>query len=146
MATSNTFRTDLYSLHNYIQNTSIVHPKEIIIEVLRDFFSEDSYYHYVKDEWGFPKTPDLTGVDLEAGFNDDITTRLFIGEPHRYDVIYQPSLLITSQGNRAVPLSFSNNDGVVINEVTRFIDGYGNESFISTPSYMQQAGAWEGNI
>jgi len=49
MATINTFKTDLYNLYNYSQNTAIVHPKEILIETLREVFSEDSYYHYVKN-------------------------------------------------------------------------------------------------
>lgn len=146
MGTANTFRTDLYSIHNYIQNTCITHPKEVFIEALRNFFAEGSYYHYVKDEWGFPKTPDLTGVDLEAGIDDDVTTRLFIGEPYRYDVIYYPAVLVRSGGTRFQPISFNNNRDVVQNEVTRFVDGYGNERFVTMPSYIFNAGAWEGTI
>jgi hypothetical protein len=146
MGTANTFRTDLYSIHNYIQNTCITHPKEVFIETLRNFFADGSYYHYVKDEWGFPLTPDLTGVDLEAGIDDDVTTRLFIGEPYRYDVIYYPALLVRSGGMRFQPISFNNNRDVVQNEVTRFIDGYGNERYVTMPSYIFNAGAWEGTI
>jgi len=146
MATANSFRTDLYSLHSYVQNTCITHPKEIIIEVLRNFFSRDSYYHFVKDEWGFPKTPDHTGLDLEAGINDDVTTRLLIGEPYRYDIIYYPAILVKSGGCRFTPISFNNNRDTVQSEVTRFIDGYGNERFVSIPMYIVNAGAWEGTI
>lgn len=146
MATSNTYRTDLYALHNYIQNTFWVHPKEVFIESLRNFFRQDSYYHFVADEWGFPKTNSQAGLELDAGIEDEENTRIFIGDRFRYDVIFYPSLLIKATGNSFVPVSFNNNRGVVFNEVTRFVDGYGNESFTTTPSYLQHSGAWEGSI
>lgn len=146
MGNANSFRTDLYSLFNYIQNTSIVHPKEVFIESLRDFFSRDSYYHFVKDQWGFPKTPEQVNLSLDAGFNDDSSTRIFIGEPYRYDVIYYPAVLVRFSNNRFVPVSFNNDKDVVHYNVTRFVDGYGNESFVSVPSYIVNSGAWEGAI
>lgn len=146
MGTGSSYRTDLYALHNVIQNTLITHPKEIFIESLREFFSQDSYYHYVRDSWGFPKTPDLTGVPLEAGYDDDVTTRIFIGEPYRFDVVYYPALLIRPAGARFVPISFNNEEGSVQWSAQRFIDGYGNESIIHTPSSFIKAGAWEGSI
>lgn len=146
MGSANTYQTDLYGIHNYVQNTLLIHPKEAFIELLRDFFSQDSYFHYTADQFGFPKTVDQTDLPLDAGINDDVTTRLFIGEPFRYDVPYYPSLLIRSAGSRFVPISFNNNKDDVHYSVTRFVDGYGNESFVSTPSYIVQAGAWEGTI
>lgn len=146
MGTGNTYRTDLYVLHNVSQNTLVTQPKEIIIESLREFFSDDSYYHYVRDEWGFPKTPDLTNFPIEAGYNDDTTTRLFIGEPYRLDVIYYPALLVRPAGSRFVPISFNNEDGSVQWTARRFVDGYGNESMVQTPESFIKAGAWEGSI
>ena len=56
--TGNFFKSDLYKIHDVVQNTMIVFPKEIIIATLRDFFSEDSYYGYRRDNFGFPQTPD----------------------------------------------------------------------------------------
>lgn len=146
MGTVNTLRTDLYALHDYIQNTLLVHPKAQIIEALREFFSQDSYFHFVRDEWGFPKTPDLTDVELEAGLNDDVTTRVFIGEQYRYDIIYYPAILVRNSSSKFVPLSFNNNKDTVQYDVVRFVDGYGNETFTSTPSHIINAGAWEGTI
>lgn len=146
MPTVNTFRSDLQSLHNIVQNSMVTHPKEVFIESLREFFSDDAYYHYVRDEWGFPKTIDLTNVDLEAGYNDDITTRLFIGEPFRQDVIYYPAILIRHGGSSFVPISFNNEEGSVQWTARRFVDGYGNESLVQTPSHFIKAGAWEGTI
>ena len=144
--TANTFRTDLYSIFNSVQNTAIVHPKEIFIESLRTFFGRDSYYHFVADEWGFPKTPDLTDMANEAGIDDDLTTRIFIGESYRQDMIFYPSVTVKNGGTRFVPISFNNNEGVVHYSVTRFIDGYGNESFVSTPAFIKKSGAWEGTM
>ena len=146
MGTANTWRTDLNVLHNISQNTLATHPKEIFIESLREFFSQDSYYHYVRDEWGFPKTPDLTGLPIEAGYNDDTTTRLFIGEPYRFDAIYYPALLVRPAGARFVPISFNNEEGSVQWAAQRFVDGYGNESLVQTPSSFIKAGAWEGSV
>jgi hypothetical protein len=146
MGTANTFRSDLNALHNIVQNTLQTHPKETFIESLREFFSQDSYYHYVRDEWGFPQTPDLTGMPLEAGYSDDTTTRIFIGEPYRQGVIYYPALLVRPAGARFVPISFNNEQGSVQWEAQRFVDGYGNETIIQTPAYFIKAGAWEGSV
>jgi len=146
MGTANTFRTDLYSIHNVIQNTLVTHPKEIFIESLREFFSQDAYYHYVSDQWGFPLTPDHTGLPNDAGVDDDLTTRILISEPYRMDVIYYPSLLVRSAGSRFKPISFNNEEGSVQHTATRFVDGYGNESIVIVPSHFIKAGAWEGSI
>ena len=138
--------TDLYDIFSVVQNTMIRFPKDQVIATLREYFADDSYYHYVRDEWGFPKTPDHTDLETGAGLNDDITTRLFIGEAYRYDGIYYPALLIRAGGFRYVPISMSRNRSVVQYTATKFIDGYGNESVFSTPSSFCAAGAWEGQI
>lgn len=124
----------------------MVHPKELFIETLREFFSNDSYYHYVRDAWGFPKVPDHTDLLSEAGLEDDETTRIFIGEYYRFDAIYYPALLIKSGGARYTPISMSQNRDSVVYTNTRFIDGYGNETIISTPDHFKQNGAWEGTV
>jgi len=41
--TLNIERTDLYRIHNVVQNTIMSYPKELIISILRDEFSKDSY-------------------------------------------------------------------------------------------------------
>jgi hypothetical protein len=146
MGTANTHKTDLYSLFNYVQNTQITHPKEIFIETLRNYFSEDSYYHYSRDQWGFPNTPDHTNLLLGAGLDDEITTRLYIGEYYRYDVSYYPSLLVKHTGSSSMPISMSRNKGSVQWEAIQYVDGYGNKTSYSTPSYFIEAGAWEGSL
>jgi hypothetical protein len=38
--------TDLYSIYNTVQNTMIRYPKELIIGTLKEYFAQDSRYHY----------------------------------------------------------------------------------------------------
>lgn len=146
MGTANNVKTDLYGLYNYVQNTMISFPKELFIETLREFFSKDSYYHYQRDEWGFPKVPDHTDLPSDSGLSDSAATRLFIGEAYRYDVIYYPALIIRNAGSRSVPISMSRDKGSLQWQDTLFVDGYGNEKIIQTPAYFVQAGAWEGSV
>jgi len=142
----NIWKSDLYGLHNYTQNTLVSYPKQLFIETLREFFSQDSYYHYQRDEWGYAKVPDHTDLEPDAGLNDDVTTRIFIGEAYRYDVIYYPALLVKAGSFRSVPISMNRNKGVVQWGHTRIIDGYGNSTIFSTPEAFVQSGAWEGQI
>lgn len=138
--------SDLYDIYNVVQNTMIRFPKDMIVSSLREYFAEDSYYHYVRDEWGFPKIPEHTDLAPGAGINNDVTTRIYIGEFHRFDGIYYPAVLVRSGGSKYVPISLSRNKGGVQYENTRFVDGYGNETVFSTPSVFFFDGAWEGSI
>jgi hypothetical protein len=138
--------TDLWGIHNIVQNTQVFSPKEIIIGLLRDFFSEDTYYHYVADQWGFPKTPDHTNLSLGSGFEDDVTTRIFIGEKFRYDKQFKPALLVSSGGMRSTPISFNRELETIKYDVIKVIDGYGNQELFTTPSAFVKAGAWEGSV
>jgi hypothetical protein len=144
--TGNLERTDLYQIHNVVQNTLMSYPKELVIGILREEFSKDSYYHYVADEWGFPKVPDHTDLPLDAGYADDRTTRLFIGEAFRFNAIYYPALLVRMTSAKYVPISMNRNKEVVEYEKQLVIDGYGNTREFFTPRYIDLAGAWEGTI
>jgi hypothetical protein len=146
MSTNNFFKTDLFKLHNIIQASMLVYPKEIIIATLRDFFSKDSYYHYSKDQWGFANTVDHTDLVPGAGLNDNLTTRVFIGENYRYEGIYYPAILVKSGGSRYVPISINRDQGSVQYENIIFEDGYGNQTNVSRPLSFVTAGAWEGSI
>lgn len=139
-------KTDLAAIHSVVQNTLLSSPKDIIIGILRDFYAEDSYYRYVADEWGFPKVVDHTDLESDAGINNDDTTRLFIGEAYRYDMIYYPSILVKGGGSRYTPISFNRNKETVRYEAIRVIDGYGNERVYTVPTHFVLAGAWTGQI
>lgn len=146
MSANNFFKSDLFGIHNIIQASMLVYPKEIIIATLRDFFSKDSYYHYSKDQWGFPNTVDHTDLVPGAGIYDNLTTRIFIGENYRYDGIYYPAILVKSGGNRYVPISINRDKGSVQYEDLLYEDGYGNQTVLSKPKSFITAGAWEGSI
>lgn len=146
MGTGNLFKSDLYNLYDYVTNPIITYPKELFIETLREFFSQDSYYHYQRDNYGYPLVTDHTDERQEAGLLDDTTTRLFIGEPYRNDNNYYPCLLIRHGGARSVPISINRDRGSVQWTNTIFEDGYGNQKIIKTPEYFVRNGAWEGTI
>ncbi len=158
MSSNNIFQSDLYKLHNIVQSSMLVYPKEVIIATLREFFSKDSYYHYSKDQWGFPNTTDHTdlapGADLPSGPGarpdlsptELLSTRLFIGENYRYNGIYYPAVLVKSGGNKYVPISLNREKGSLKYENLFYEDPYGNNTVVSRPSHFITAGAWEGSI
>jgi hypothetical protein len=138
--------TDLYYIYHVVQNTMIRYPKDLIISSLKEFFSKDSKYHYVNDKWGFPNTPDHTGLPLNAGYKNDLTTRVWIGEKNRFDTIYYPSVAITAGSFNYKPLSLNRDQFALEYKVQEFIDGYGNRVFSSIPDKFVGAGAWEGSL
>ncbi len=158
MGTNNFSKSDLFHIYNIIQSSMIVYPKEIIIATLRDFFSHDSYYHFSKDQWGFPNTTDHTdlppGADLPSGPgsnpqlnpNPILPTRIYIGENYRYDGIFYPAILVKSGGSRYVPISINRNQGEISYSKVLFSDGYGNETTVFKPVSLVTNGAWEGSI
>jgi hypothetical protein len=144
--TGSSTKTDLYSLSGYVQNSMISYPKEIFIETLKEFFSQDSYYHYQRDEWGFAKVTNHLDQESDAGINDDVTSRLFVGESFRKDVIYYPAILVRNSGSRSVPISMNRDRDSIIYSPVLYIDGYGNQTVINTPSKFVFNGSWEGAI
>jgi len=138
--------TDLYDIYNVVQNTMIRVPKDAIISSLREYFARDSKYHFVRDEWGYPFTPDHTDLPSDAGLYDDLTTRVFIGEQNRFDIIYYPAILVKGGSFRYVPISLNRNRYFVEWKQQEVVDGYGNRTFMSVPDKYVLAGAWEGSI
>lgn len=139
-------RTDLYQIHHVVQNTLMAYPKELIIGMLREEFSKDSYYHYVCDQFGYPKIPDHTNLPLGSGLEDELTTRIFIGEAFRQDVIFYPALLVKMISARSVPIAMNRNKDVVEYEKQIVVDGYGNSKEYFIPKALELAGAWEGTV
>lgn len=144
------------ALHNIVQASMLVYPKEIIIASLRDLFSKDDYYHYSKDQWGFANTTDHTdlvpGSDLPTLHNkygatqEGLSTRLFIGENYRYDGIYYPAVLVKNGGSKYVPISINREQEAVQYEDIIFEDGYGNQTLVHKPVSFVTAGIWEGSV
>ena len=131
--------SDVFNLENVVQQTGIVQSKNLLIDTLRDVFRDDREYKYVDDDFGFPKTPSHLGLDPDAGLDDEETTRIFIGSTYRYDVKFNPSIIIKSTGSRYKPISFNQDMTSIV--YTR--DGYGNKRLISMPSATTLVGAWD---
>src|SRR3984957_15838711 len=158
MSTNNFFKSNLFNIYNIVQASMIVYPKEVIIDTLRDYYSRDDYYHFSKDQWGFPNTVDMTDIPLGADLpygpganpalnpNPILPTRLFIGENYRYDGIYYPAILVKSGGTRYVPISINREKTTVHYKEMIYGDGYGNETLIRRPESFITAGIWEGSI
>lgn len=135
--------TDIFNLENVVQQTGIVHGKNILIDTLRDIFAQCREYKYVSDVFGFPKTPTHLDLDPSAGLDDEETTRIFIGSTYRYDIKFNPSIVVKHTGSRYVPISFNQNLLGVINRKEIITDGYGNSSIIYAPAYHTLVGAWD---
>lgn len=148
MTTNNfTKGSNLYNIYNIVQNSMIIFPKEIVIATLRDFFAQDSFYRYEKDKFGYALTPDHTDMDPAAGITDDgITTRLFIGENYRQDVVFYPAIIVRHGGSSSVPISMNRETSNVQWETKAIEDGYGNIKFYKSPKSFIFAGAWEGSL
>ena len=145
-ATGNLERSDLLQLYNVVQCTLMAYPKEIIIGLLRDEFSKDSFYRHVSDQYGFSKVVDLTNESLDAGYHNDDSTRIYIGQAFHFDGVFYPCLLVKQTSAKSVPISMSRNRDVVVWEKQLVVDGYGNTKEYFTPKFLEFAGAFDGTI
>ncbi len=147
MASNDINKSDLTRLHNIVQNTMIRYPKQLLVHVLRDFFSQDSYYHYDQDEYGFANIADQTNLPLDAGMSDHLTTRLFIGEQFKNRTKYYPSIIVKFNSAKEVTLSPSKEYGVVQYEPIIYTDSAtGIKTQVHIPKAHVFAGAWEGSL
>jgi hypothetical protein len=141
--TSHRVVSDIFNLENVVQQTGIVHSKNILIDILREVFRRDREFKYVDDVFGFPKTPSHLGLDPDAGLDDEETTRIFIGSTFRYDVKFNPSVIVKSTGTRYRPISFNQDLLGIIYIDERIVDGYGNETILRTPQFNTLVGSWD---
>jgi hypothetical protein len=133
--------SSFYGDNSVTQNSFLVHPKNIIIDLLRREFSVDSLYTYRSDEYGFPLVKDLTGLDPGS----ELTTNVLIGEMYRYDLKFFPNILVSSKGGQYKPLSANQNQTTKYRRDV-FVDQYGNENVISTPTHKVYAGMWDHSL
>jgi hypothetical protein len=135
--------SDVFNLENIVLQSGMVYTKNVLIDTLRDIFVNDRQFKYASDVFGFPKTPSHLGLSPEAGLDDNETTRIFIGSSYRYDVKFNPSIVVKNTGSRYVPISFNQDYLGVINRVEALQDGYGNVTTIKVPAYSVRVGAWD---
>ena len=142
MATGGFFSSNLYSLHNVVQNTQILYPKELIISTLREYFAKDTKYHYVSDEFGFPKIIDHTDLNPNAGYNDDLATRIYIGNEAKFDAKFYPAVLVKNTKSNHVPISFNQDDGTIEYSNLLFTDSY-TSTYIKVPTNFITVFSWD---
>jgi hypothetical protein len=146
MTSAHFYKSDLNKIHNIVQNTMNLHSKELVLFSLRDYFSQDTFYRYVTDHFGYPKVGDVTDLPLDAGMVDDSTTRLCIQEAFKMEADFFPAIIVRSGGFNSVPISFNRETSAVQWDSLIFQDGYGNIKTFKHPKYFIFAGAWEGTI
>jgi len=135
--------SDVLGLEKVVQQVGILHSKSIIIDTIREIFRGDRWFAYRDDVFGFPATPSHLGLDPDAGLDDNETTRIFIGGAYRYDVKFNPSIIVRHTGSRYVPISFNQDLLSVIYTTERLVDENGNETLIYSPQYHTLVGAWD---
>jgi len=135
--------SDIFHLENIVEQAGMVYTKNLIIDTLREVFSADRQYKYVSDVFGFPKTPYVLGLSPEAGLDDEEMTRIFIGSSYRYDIKFNPSIIVRNTGSRYAPISFNQDYLSTINRIEVLTDAYGNRTQIYTPAYHVRVGAWD---
>jgi hypothetical protein len=135
--------SDALGLERVVQQVGILHAKSIIIDTIREVFRGDRWFSYRTDVFGFPLTPSHLGLDSDAGLDDDETTRIFIGSAYRYDIKFNPSIIVRNTGSRYVPISFNQDLMSVIYTTERLVDAYGTESLIYAPYAHTLVGAWD---
>lgn len=130
--------SNFFADNHIIQNVAIVQPKNLLIDVLRHHFRNDNVYTYRSDEYGFPLTPDLTGMSVD----DPATTKILIGDVFRYEIKFYPSILIKTASGTARPISFNQNATIKYRK-DRIENDFGGFSDILTPTHRVYAGAWD---
>jgi hypothetical protein len=140
MATGHKVYSDLLHLSNFITNTAVSQGKNLLIDTLREYFRQDTFYKYRTDAFGFPLTPNLT--DMPPNIQEERTTRIFIGDVFRYDKRFWPAIVIKYSSGRTYHVSF-NQEHTTKYRLDLVVDGYGNKSYIHVPTHHVMAGAWE---
>lgn len=133
--------SNFFSDNHIIQNVSLVQPKNLLIDVLRKHFSLDNVYTYRADQYGFPLTPDLTGLTID----DPATTKILISDVFRYEVKFYPAITVKSAGGNYVPISF-NQEGTIKYRKDLIENDFGGAKEVLTPTHRVYAGAWDMNF
>lgn len=130
--------SNFFDDNHIIQNVSIVQPKNLLIDTMRMHFGRDNVFTYRADEYGFPATPNLTGLTID----DPSTTKILISDVFRYEVKFFPAITVKSGGGKYTPISFNQNSTIKYRKdiVT---DDFGTSRVIRTPTHRVFAGAWD---
>jgi len=130
--------SNFFSDYHIVQQVLSSQPKNLLIDVLRSVFREDSVYTYRSDQYGYPLTPSQIGLD-----NDSTeTTKILISDQYRYEIKFYPGITIKNNGGSYKPLSF-NQEGTIQYRKDMVEDEFGRRTVINTPTHRIYAGYWE---
>lgn len=140
MATGHRVYSDLFGESHFVRQVAVSQSKNLLIDTLREYFSKDTIYRYRRDAWGFPLTPNVT--DLPPDIQEERTTRIYIGDIFRMDKMYWPSIVVRYNSGKYTPVSFNQNYTTKY-RLDLVQDGYGQRSYIHTPTHRVITGAWD---
>lgn len=133
--------SNFFEDNSIIQQVCVTQPKNLLIDVLRKYFANDSVFTYRMDEYGFPKTRDLTGIEIDS----EETTKILISDIFRYEVKFYPAIIIKNGGGSYKPISFNQNATYKYRK-DREESSNGLITETLTPSHRVYAGAWDMNF
>ncbi len=133
--------SNFFDDNSIIQQVCIVQPKNLIIDTLRKYFRNDNIYTYRSDQYGYPLTPNVTGMELDS----TDTTKILISDVFRYEIKFFPSIVIKSGGGTYKPISF-NQEGTIKYRKDLSEDLFGKQIVTQTPTHRVHAGAWDMNF
>lgn len=139
MATSHRVYSDLFTLENFVRQVAVSQGKNLLIDILREHFKQDTLYRYTSDGFGFPLVVNVT--DLPPDIQEERTTRMYIGDIFRLSQRFWPAITVRHSSGTYNPVSFNQN---FTNKyrLDLVIDGYGNRSFVRVPTHKVITGAW----
>jgi hypothetical protein len=140
-ATSHRVYSDLFNISNFVVQTCVSQGKNLIIDALREYFKKDTFYRYEENAWGFPMTPNLT--DLPPDIQERRTSRIYIGDIFRFEKRFYPSVTVRHSSAKYYPISFNQNFFNTKYRLDLVIDGYGERSYVRTPTHHTICGAWD---
>jgi len=140
MTTSHRVYSNLFGISDFVRQVAVSQSKNLLIDALREYFSQDVLYRYSKDGWGFPLVNNVT--DLPPDIQEERTTRIYIGDIFRLDKRYWPSIVIRHSSGKYAPVSFNQNQTTKY-RLDLVQDGYGNRSYIHIPTHHVITGAWD---
>lgn len=144
MATGHRVYSDLFSYADFTRQVAVTQSKNLIIDFLRDFFRHDTLYRFETDAWGFPLTPNVT--DLPPDIQEKRTSRIYIGDIFRMDKRFFPSITVRYSSGRYHPISFNQDVTSKQYRLDLVVDGYGEKSYIRTPTHSLVCGAWDQSL
>jgi hypothetical protein len=162
MATSHQVYSNFFSRNDIVKHVALVQGKNLLIDALRELFTNDSLYPYRQDEFGFPLVPDHTNLPIEEGgtgldvdgnpiinpspdlsIDAQLSTKILITSTYRQDVKFYPVITVKQTNLKDHPISFNQN-AIQIHYRKEFIrDGYGNQIEIRTPTHFVFGDAWD---